>query len=418
MSDIAAGIGFDASNLPSYEELAKRAGLSDELEKASQALQTAALTHATLSNYKPYKMLTKNLSDTIFDPIKAKFTEAVGEAKAKVMGSFNPTGEGEGLSSKLLDLVGDNPQELLSVAKNPKALGKSLLNKAIEKTNIDQETQQFAKQLAKGKVDKNIIESKLVPDEFKGITAQAKQFRDLPNQARQLVNQKLNEIPDETVNQLKAFGFGPDDIALQDIDTSKLQMPLKFVDPSDTVEAPDLGLADAIKSYRASKYIDLLGKPETGGLRGDSTIGRMLQGPIPSDIKGYVAKSAADIKQAASQNIKDNITQAINDNRQLADEALNPYIEKLQSTASDLSGLGGSVSEKIGSIVTPSKTSSGVSKTLQEDTDESLFDDEDPIGAGISAVLEIATLATMLGGIFAPKKQAGPEVVGGYQSGV
>ena len=414
MSDLASGVGFDASNLPSYEDLVKKAGLSDELEKASQVLQTATLTHSVLSNYKPYKALIKSLSDTIFDPIKAKFTQAVGEAKTKVVGSFNPTGEGNGISSKLLDLVGDNPQELLSVAKNPKALGKSLLNKTIEKSNIDKETQSFVKGLTKGKVDKNILESKLVPDEFKDITNQAKQFKDLPNVAKQAINEKLNQIPDETVNQLKAFGFGPDDIALQNIDTSKLQMPLKFVDPSNTVDAPDLGLEDAIKSYRASKYIDMLGKPETGALRGDSTIGRMLQGEIPTDIKGYVAKSGANIKQAVSQNINDIISQPINENRQLADEALNPYLDKLQSTASDIGTLG----DKIGSVTKGvGESSSGISKTLQEATDQSLFEDEDPIGAGISAVLEIATLATMLGGIFAPKKQDTP-VVGGYQSGI
>jgi hypothetical protein len=127
MSDIAQGIGFDASNLPSYDDLVQKLGINDKLEKASQALQTAQLTHSVLSNYKPYRDLTKSLSEAIFDPVKAKFEKTVSETAAKVAGKFNPTGEGDGIASKLIKIAGDNPEDLIKLVKNPKQAGTGLI---------------------------------------------------------------------------------------------------------------------------------------------------------------------------------------------------------------------------------------------------------------------------------------------------
>lgn len=156
MADIAAGTGFDQSILtPSYDDLIKKLGEStgQKLEMASQALQTAQMSHALLSKYKPYRDLTKTLSETIFDPVKAEFKQTAEKVASKVAGKFNPTGEGEGgISSKLIRMIGDNPEELLKVAKNPKALGKSLLNRAIDSTNLSAEEKAVAKAAAEGKI--------------------------------------------------------------------------------------------------------------------------------------------------------------------------------------------------------------------------------------------------------------------------
>jgi len=123
------------------------------------------------------------------------------------------------------------------------------------------------------------------------------------------------------------------------------------------------------------------------------------------------------------QTVNDVIDKPINENREISNQALEPYIEKLQSTKpvseiqpAEETGVG-VAGEETGAIEQASKSSSGIGKTLQEDAADSLVEDEDPIGAGISAVLEIASLATMLGGIFAPKPKE-PVIVGGYQSGV
>jgi hypothetical protein len=642
MSDIAQGVGFDTSNLPSYEELAKKIGLSDELTKASQALQTAQLTHVALSNYKPYKELTKTLSETIFDPLTAKFKQTVQEGASKLAGKFNPTGEGDGIASRLIQIAGDNPQELLNIVKNPKGAGKSLLNKAIEKSSLSSEEKALLKSVSEGKIEPKALgkqalktaidKTDIIPDELKSIaksategklpnindaknllgdivdkadvsddvkalakaaasgnrqtfmnaakdriggaidnsdlqdevkgiaksalagenlTSEAKEtlntaldgsnlspeiksiskaivsgskkavadeatktlnniveksnlspevktlakaaasgrvptlgeaksamdsvlpdsvkaqlpefenlsqvpsqiadkaktFTELPKLAAEKIENRIGKMNSDLVSNLRQAGVNDEEIALnRDIDFDKLikQAPQKLLDPSEfSVDAPDFDLVDAQKAYRASKYIESLSKPasETGGMAGDSTLARLIQGDVPTEIRQYVPKTKRDIKDAAKQRklkqkqqeagpaeekpqtVNDVIDKPINENREISNQALEPYIEKLQSTKpvseiqpAEETGVG-VAGEETGAIEQASKSSSGIGKTLQEDAADSLVEDENPIGAGISAVLEIASLATMLGGIFAPKPKE-PVIVGGYQSGV
>lgn len=757
MTDIAQGVGFDANLLPSYDDLAKKLGVNDKLEKASQALQTAQLTHQVLSHYKPYQNLTKSLSEAIFDPVKAKFEKTVSETASKIAGKFNPTGEGDGVASKFIKAVGDNPEDLLKFVKNPKALPKALLNKAIESSSLTEEQKALAKAVSEGQItpkaatkqvlQQAIEKSDVIPDELKGlaksategkipstsdaknllgnivdkadipdevkslakaaatgnrqtfmnaakenigsaldksdlpeevktltksalagekisdsaksalntaldnsnlspeiksiskavvsgskkavadeatrtlnniveksnlspevqnlakaaasgreptlaeaksamdsvlpenikaqlpefedlaqmpaqVTAKAKQFTELPKMAADQVERKIGKMNSDLVDNLRKAGINDEEIALnRDIDFSKIakEAPLRLLDPSEiTSDAPDLGLKDAVKSYRASKYLQKLAEPPTDsgmGPGGDSTLARLIKNDMPEEIKGikgYTPKSKRDIKEQAKQRklgkkpqqqeeagpaeetpkTAQDVTekQTINQNRELADEALKPFTEKLQNakpvsemegapkppeiepaqaeeapkakapkakitpteeeglTASDIAGgasdvlgtttgafgLAEAIKQKdkgqevmqgtqlgaseggqlfmaageeaakqaaakqalttgaetgVGAAAgeeaaaTGGEVASGAGKAasaatkLQTATDESLAGDEDPLGAGISVVLELATLATMLGGIFAPKPKQ-PVVVGGYQSGV
>jgi len=721
MTDIAQGVGFDTSNLPSYDDLVQKLGASDTLEKASQALQTLQLTHSVLSNYKPYRDLTKSLSEAVFDPVKAKFEKTVSETVAKVAGKFNPTGEGDGVASKLIKLAGDNPEDLLKLVKNPKAGAKSLLKKAIDSSDLSAEDKAFAKAASEGKIApktiakkalQKVIDSSDIPDEAKAlaksaaegklpntqdaknllgniidkadipddvkalakaassgsrktfmnaakdnigkaidnsnlpddvkataktaisggnltdeaksalntaidnsdlapeiksfskaivlgnkqnladqvsstlngiveksnlspevqnlaktaakgraptldeaksamdavipdsvkaqlpklgamsediaqlpsqVTAKAKAFAELPKMGAAAVEKSVGKMPAELVSNLRQAGVSDEEMAAnKSVDFAKIakQAPLRLLDPSEiSADAPDFDLADAQRSYRASKYLERLSKPaaDTGmGPGGDSTLARLFKEEEPvKDIKQYAPKTKRDIKEQAKQRKMPKKqpqeeagpaeeqprttsgvveTQTINQNRELADEALTPYIEKLsappKATASEIEpappaepkpvskvpiteeeglsagdiaggaadiggtalgafGLAQSIEQKNkpqevlqgtqlaageggdalmavgeatakegaaagGEIATKAVSTAG---KLQAATDESLAGDEDPIGAGISAVLEIATLATMLGGIFAPKPKQ-PVIVGGYQSGV
>lgn len=221
MSDIAQGIGFDASNLPSYDDLVQKLGINDKLEKASQALQTAQLTHSVLSNYKPYRDLTKSLSEAIFDPVKAKFEKTVSETAAKVAGKFNPTGEGDGIASKLIKIAGDNPEDLIKLVKNPKQAGKSLIKKAIDNSDLSAEDKALAKAISEGKItpkaaskqvlQRSIDKSDVIPDELKGIAKSATEGK-IPNaeDAKNLLGNIIDkaDVSDDVKALAKAAASG------------------------------------------------------------------------------------------------------------------------------------------------------------------------------------------------------------------
>lgn len=220
MSDIAQGVGFDTSNLPSYDDLVQKLGASDKLEKASQALQTLQLTHSVLSNYKPYRDLTKSLSEAVFDPVKAKFEKTVSETAAKVAGKFNPTGEGDGVASKLIKLAGDNPEDLLKLVKNPKAGAKSLLKKAIDSSDLSAEDKAFAKAVSEGKIApksvakkalQKAIDSSDIPDEAKVLAKSAAEGK-IPTteDAKNLLGNIIDkaDIPDDVKALAKAASSG------------------------------------------------------------------------------------------------------------------------------------------------------------------------------------------------------------------
>ena len=213
MGDIAQGPGVDAANLglPSYNDLVAKLddGTRAKLEQASQALQTAQLTHSLLSNYKPYRDLTKNLSEAIFDPVKAEFKQATGKLIKNVAGKFNPTGEGEGgITSKMLNYLGDNPEDLLKLAKNPKKFGKSLLNRAIENSDLTAEEKQIAQAAAEGKVSaksagkallNRVIDKADIPDEAKSLARSAAEGKVGRAEGKQLVNSIIDksDLPDD-----------------------------------------------------------------------------------------------------------------------------------------------------------------------------------------------------------------------------
>lgn len=215
MGDIAQGVGFDSSNLtsglPSYEDLVSKLGdsTSQKLQQASQALQTAQLTHSLLSNFKPYRDLTKNLSETIFDPVKSEFKQATGNLVKKIAGKFNPTGEGEGgISGKMLSLLGDNPEDLIKLVKNPKKLGKSLLNRAIENSNLSAEEKQLAQAAADGKISgktagkallNRVIEQSDIPEEAKALAKSAAEGRVGKAEGQKLVSSLVDksDLPDD-----------------------------------------------------------------------------------------------------------------------------------------------------------------------------------------------------------------------------
>jgi hypothetical protein len=215
MGDIAQGVGFDPSNLtaglPSYEDLVSKLGdsTSQKLQQASQALQTAQLTHSLLSNFKPYRDLTKNLSEAIFDPVKSEFKQATGNLVKKIAGKFNPTGEGEGgISGKMLSLLGDNPEDLIKLVKNPKKLGKSLLNRAIENSNLSAEEKQLAQAAAEGKISgktagkallNRVIDQADIPDEAKALAKSAAEGRVGKAEGQKLVSSLVDksDLPDD-----------------------------------------------------------------------------------------------------------------------------------------------------------------------------------------------------------------------------
>jgi hypothetical protein len=215
MGDIAQGVGFDPSNLtaglPSYEDLVSKLGdsTSQKLQQASQALQTAQLTHSLLSKFKPYRDLTKNLSESIFDPVKAEFKQATGNLVKKIAGKFNPTGEGEGgISGKMLSLLGDNPEDLIKLVKNPKKFGKSLLNRAIENSNLTAEEKQLAQAAAEGKISgktagkallNRVIDQADIPDEAKALAKSAAEGRVGKAEGQKLVSSLVDksDLPDD-----------------------------------------------------------------------------------------------------------------------------------------------------------------------------------------------------------------------------
>jgi hypothetical protein len=215
MGDIAQGVGFDPSNLtsglPSYEDLVSKLGdsTSEKLQQASQALQSVQLTHSLLSNFKPYRDLTKNLSETIFDPVKAEFKQVTGNLVKKIAGKFNPTGEGEGgISGKMLSLLGDNPEDLIKLVKNPKKFGKSLLNRAIENSNLSAEEKQLAQAAAEGKISgrtagkallNRVIDQADIPQEAKDLAKSAAEGRVGKAEGQKLVNSLVDrsDLPDD-----------------------------------------------------------------------------------------------------------------------------------------------------------------------------------------------------------------------------
>lgn len=456
MSDISSGPGFE---YPNYDDLVKQFGQSDndKLVKVSEILAQAQMTHQALSNFDSYKNAIDTLSKSVFDPIKNQMVN-VNQKVNDVAGKFVGSGDNS------IDF-----SDLLTNAKNPKAFLKAKLSEG--NTLVKNKLQDIKKQ---GNNAIDDIKSGKVPDlptQFaskedllqgaKSIAQKAGISDKIVNDLQDVINQRFDSIPDSIKFQLRDMGISDDEIRqvvsgasntnLTDIVQSKFKN-IKYNDPfqSDELDIPQEYLG---KIYRANKLLEKLRTPATegGGLQGDSTIARLTNTgkTAINNIKNKTMAELEDLKNqpelVTGKRLQAKLTARANKElraqiEQKANEEEFPPVPKptiktpniqefndipeinMQNTASAdafkslINGETISNDEDVVNTVNKLQKAKNIISKLGEEGAEGL--DETPgIGDLIGAGLGIASIGTMIAGLFEPSKPQ-TTIVSGDQLGV
>lgn len=450
MTDTAQGPGFE---LPTYDELTKQLSESgnDKLMKVSQVLMTAQMTHQILSNFKGYKDMVDDLSKSVFDPVKNEMVKGVQKVN-EVAGKF-AGGNGSSIA----------PEDLLTMAKNPKAAIKA---KMIEATDAGKAKFKALRKQAQEQLDDamegKVPQFKNTDELFEGASNMAKKLDisdRIVNDFKDVIQNRFDQIPADMKQQLRDMGITDDELKsvvsgqgnkdLTQIVRQRMGN-MKYDDPFETGEL-DIPEEYLGKIYRANKFLAKLRTPasEGGGLQGDSTIARLTgQG------KSFIAKAKAqaqeqldelvdqpEIKAGKRLQVKLNArSRKMQEQSEIEaaqekefPEPARPTLQKpnvqefedipeinLQANASQNTTKSMLSEENLGNDSNVAKTTNNLQKVknglekADEDTSEL---DETGVGDIINLGLGVATLGTMIAGLFEkPKPQ--PVVVSGEQLGV
>lgn len=304
MSDTAQGPGFE---LPSYDELMNQYGGNigqDKLEKISQILATAQMTHAVLSNFTPYMEAVKKISNTVFDPIKNELVAAGGKAQS-VMGKI-PGGSGN-ISAEDMLTFAKNPRAAKTLLKTKLAQGEQFVKEKF--TEAKTQGSKALKQFTDGEVPDLPGTEILSKEKLIGAAKDFAKRADISDRIvadfEDVVNQRYDAIPAAMKQNLLDMGISENDLRqvvsgsaprdLMAVAKERLGRGSKFADP---FESPELDIPSEYldKLYKANKYIDKLKLPvEQGGAgMGDSTLARL----------GKTAKKAyTDVKTQAEDTV-------------------------------------------------------------------------------------------------------------------
>ena len=451
MSDSAQGPGFE---LPSFDDLTRQLEQSgnDKLTKVSQVLMTAQMSHQILSNFKPYKDMVDNLGKSVFDPVKNEMVKGA-EKVNDVVGKF-AGGNGSSIA----------PEDLLKMAKNPKAALKAKMTEVTEqgKTKfkaLRKQAQDAVDDTLDGKVPQFTSKDQLIT----GAEDMAKKFDisdRIVNDFKDVIQNRFDAIPGDIKQQLRDMGISDDELKsvvsgqgntdLTSIVKQRMGN-MKYNDPFDSGEL-DIPEEYLGKLYRANKYLSKLRQTptETGGMSGDSTIARMTgQG------KTFLTKAKAQVEDElntlteqpeikvgkrlqAKLNARSRKMQEQSEIEAAQDkefpEPARPTLQKpnvqefedipeinLQANASqNMTKSMLTTEENVGNDQNVAQTTSKlqkVKKALEEGDEDTAELDETGLGDIINLALGLGTLGTMIAGLF-EKPKPEPVVVGGEQLGV
>ena len=451
MSDVSSGPGFE---VPDYDSIVKNLEQSgnDKLVKVSQILAEAQMTHQVLSNFKGYRDAVDSLSKAVFDPVKNEMVKGA-EKVNEVVGKFTG-GNGSSVA----------PEDLLKIAKNPKGAIKAKVTEYTEQgktklQSIKKTAQEGLDDLTEGKVPQFANKDALMKGasdfaEKAGISDKiVKDFQDV-------VNQRFESIPADMRMQLKDMGITDDELRSVVSGQSNKDLTaivkekmgnMKFDDPfeSGELDIPEEYLG---KIYRANKFLSKLKTPsvDSGSLPGDSTIARAT-GTGKTAVKALKQQAQDQLDELTEQpevvvgkklqakltarsrklQQKSEIEKA---NEQEFPEPTQPTVSKpnvqefedipeinLQAEASQNTTKSMlTTEENLGNDTNVVKTTSRLQKVKNElekgDEDTSELD-ETGVGDIINIGLGLATIGTLIAGLF-DKPKAQPTVVSGEQLGV
>lgn len=450
MSNTESSIGYE---VPNYDEVLKNLQDSgnDKLVKVSQILAEAQMTHQVLSNFKGYRDAFDSLSKSVFDPVKnemVKGVEKVNDIVGKIPG---PNG------------TSVSPGDLLSMAKNPKAAIKGKLSEFTDAgkaklRDLKKTASDTVNDLKEGKTPQFAGKEDLV-EGVKGLAKKANISDKIVNDFQDVVNQRFNDIPADMKQQLRDMGISDDELRsvvsgqgntdLTGLVKSKLSQA-KYDDPfaSDELDMPQEYLG---KLYRANKMLAKLRQPpeESGGMSGDSTIAR-LTGTGKTAIKQARQQAQDQLdeltqqpeivtgkKLAAKLGAKSRKIQQQTEMEQANEQefpevprptAARPNVQEFndipeinfQNQASQNLTKSMIDGENTSNDTDVTKTVSKLQKVKEslEEGDEDTFElDDTPIGDIVNIGMGLATIGTLIGGLF-EKSNPGPTVVSGEQLGV
>jgi len=448
MTDITQGPGFE---MPQYADLVNQySGLDQEkLEKVSQILAEAQMTHAVLMNFSGYKKAVDTLSKSVFDPIQNKLVQTKEAIESKIGGGFS--GGDSNIPAELLQGV-KNPSQLNALLKTKLAEGKGLLKSKIN--DLENTSKSALEDLKQGNIptDINFTGKEELLQQARGLASKTNISNKILNDFEDVVNQKVGLIPDDIKSNLLEMGIKPQAIkdavsgkaGALDIDSlSKQYMSKAKFDDAFTPDQLDISADDLGKLYRARTYLDKLKMPgeETGMLRGDSTIARLskeamlkAQGEANTELDGILSKIKLTAKQqvgelgeldeefplpklsATMPSIQDFSQEAMANTLKQTVLSKIPDVDISQGTNAFKSLMSGEMSTDVDTdtLVDGLNTAKKVMGKIGVDT-EAL--DEFGIGDLISAGLGIASLVTGVIGLFEKPKKETP-IVQGEQLGV
>jgi len=301
MSDVSAGPGFE---IPDYDSIVKNLEQSgnDKLVKVSQILAEAQMTHQVLSNFKGYRDAVDALGKSVFDPVKNEMVKGA-EKVNEVVGKFTG-GNGSSLA----------PEDLLKMAKNPKASLRAKLTETTEQgktklRSIRKTAQDAIDDAADGKMPKFASKDDLI----KGVSdlAEKSNISDkIVQDFQDIVNQRFEAIPGDVRVQLRNMGITDDELKTvvsgqgnRDL-TGIVRQKMGTMKYDDPFESGELDIPEEYlgKLYRAQKLLSKLRTPstETGAMSGDSTLARVM-GTGKTAVKEMRAKAQAQVDELTEQ---------------------------------------------------------------------------------------------------------------------
>jgi len=451
MSDVSSGPGFE---VPDYDSIVKNLEQSgnDKLVKVSQILAEAQMTHQVLTGFKGYRDAMDSLSKSVFDPFKNEMVKGA-EKVNEVVGKFT----GANGSSVA-------PEDLLKIAKNPKAALKTKLTEVTEQgkaklQSIKKTAQEGLDDLTEGKVPQFTDKESLL-EGASNFAGKANISDKIVQDFNDIINERFNAIPASMRQQLKDMGISDDELKSVVSGQSNKDLTaivkekmgnMKFDDPfeSGELDIPEEYLG---KLYRANKFLSKLKAPnvETGGLQGDSTIAR-LSGTGKTALKAAKAQAQEQLDELTEQpevvigkrlsaklaarsrklQQKAEIEKA---NEQEFPEPQRPTVSKpnvqqfedipeinLQAEASQNTTKSMlTTEENLGNDTNVVKTTSKLQKVkdaLEKGDEDTSELDETGVGDIVNIGLGLATIGTLIAGLF-EKSKPQPVVVSGEQLGV
>jgi hypothetical protein len=443
MTDITQGPG--AFEVPTYDDLVKQLGDSnnDKLVKVSQILAETQMTHQILNNFKGYRDTMDVLSKSIFDPVKNEMVN-IGQKAGDVIGRL-PSG-GTSIT----------PEEILKTVKNPSSAIKAKMTQVKQdvKSKLDD-----VKKTGKDVLD-DFVEGEAKP-QINKLVANAQELAKKANISdkivqdfQDVVEQRFNSIPDSLKVELRNMGITDDELRsvvsnsadpnLAGLVKSKLgASSVRYDDPftSDELDIPQEYLG---KLYRANKLLSKLKEPslDTGMLSGDSSIARAM-GQTKSALKTVKGKLTSEVDQLTDSvevkpasrlatKIKGRLskkaqaqeqqTKPVSEIEPADDEFTIPQIIRKAPIIQEYKDidfntipeidLEGGLSKSVSDIITTdddvTQTISKLTKAkniLSKATEDTTELDESGFGDVINAGLGIASIATLIAGLFEKPKQ-------------